>query len=57
MAAIPATDACRSSNRTSFGSDIVFHIEILDKGFVLANFLSNVHECPAIAPANESLTA
>jgi hypothetical protein len=27
----PAADACRSSNRTLFGTNIVFHIEKLDK--------------------------
>ena|GEM_PF-3628662 len=39
-AAIPAADACRSSNRTLFGVGIVLHIEKLDKESQSTNFHS-----------------
>ena len=47
----PAADACRSSNRTLFGTGIfaaeLLHIEKLDKGSISTNFHSNK---PAISP-------
>ncbi len=39
--AIPAADACRSSNRTLLGTGIIFHIEKLDKESESTNFHSN----------------
>ena len=38
----PAADACQSSNRTLLGTDIVFHIEKLDKECKTVNFHSNL---------------
>ncbi|MBU2568663.1 MAG: hypothetical protein KJ725_01270 [Gammaproteobacteria bacterium] len=52
-AAVPAADACRSSNRPLSGTGIVLSIEKLDKECRSANFHSNVHEDLAIVPANE----
>ncbi|WP_404356148.1 hypothetical protein [Methylotuvimicrobium sp. KM1] len=53
-AAFPAADACQSSNRPLFGTDIGFYIEKLDNESKSPNYYSNVHEGLAIAPANES---
>ena len=39
----PAADACRSSNRTLLVTDIVLHIEKLDKECKTANFHSKKH--------------